>query len=98
MILSLDQTFKVLKPGTIWLRKVNGQSQRVYLESLHSKLLRKGQGEVDILTEFGYEHIKITKFLVDFEFLGWARIKLPEICSDRNLIPLTIDVSFERKK
>ena len=98
MILSLDQTLRVLKPGTIWLRKENGKAQRVYLESLHSKLLRNGRGEVDILTEFGFEHVKASKFLADYEFLGWARIKLPEICEDKNLIPLTIDVSFERKK
>lgn len=97
MILSTEKTIKLLKPGTIWLRKNHGQEQRVYLESLHSKLLRNGRGEVDIITEFGFEHVPVWKFLEDYEFLGWARVKYPELCSDRNLIPLTLDVSFERR-
>lgn len=93
MELTLQKKKELLKPGTIWQRKKNGKWERIYLESLHTKLLRVESGYVDIQTEFGLEPVKVSKFLADYEFLGWARIKITEICSDRNLIPLTLDPS-----
>ena len=78
---------KLLRPGTIWKRRANGAWQRVYLESLESRLIINGQGSVDIRTEFGLEHIPKKKFIQSFEFIGWAKIRLEEIADDKNLIP-----------
>lgn len=93
MQLTQEQKRKLIKPGTIWARKKNGKLERVYLESVHSKLLRDGSKELDILTEFGFEHVPLLRFLAYYEFLGWARIKLPNICDNKNLIPLIEVVS-----
>lgn len=93
MQLTLDQKMACLKPGSIWRRRKLGQWQRVYLEAVQSKLLRDGSGFIDIRTEFGLEFIKLQKFLSGYEFLGWARVKLPQITSDNNLIPLMEDPS-----
>lgn len=93
MDLTPQQKLSVLKPGSIWRRKHFGAWQRVYLESTHTKLLRESSGEVDIWTGFGFEHVKIPTFLKSYEFLGWARIKFPDITADKNLIPLLEDVS-----
>lgn len=96
MILTPSQKLPLLKPGTIWQRKVNGALQRVYIESTHTRLLRHSDGWADIQTPFGIEPVKYSTILERYEFLGWARIKLPDLCSDKNLIPLTIDPTGER--
>lgn len=93
MQLEPQQKAKLVRPGTIWQRRKNGGYERVYLESTFSKLLRDGSKEVDIRTPFGLEHIPLTKFLIAFEFLGWARLKLKDLTSDKNLLPLTEDIS-----
>lgn len=87
------QKARLVQPGTIWQRRRSGEYERVYLESTYSKLLRDGSKEVDILTPFGLEHIPLTKFLLAFEFLGWARLKLKDLTSDKNLLPLMEDIS-----
>lgn len=91
MELSLENKKQCMRPGSIWQRKQNGKWQRVYLESLYSRLLRDGAGYVDIQTEFGLESVRVFKFLSDYEFLGWARIKLKDLTKDKNLIPLMED-------
>ena len=91
MQLTQSQKLPLIQPGTIWQRKVRGTLERVYIESTHTRLLRSGIGYADIQTPFGVEPVKVSKILELYEFLGWARIKLPELCSDKNLIPLTID-------
>lgn len=88
---------RLLKPGTIWKRKVNGSWQRVYLESTYSRLVQNSSSSVDFRTEFGTEHMPRTKFLSLFEFLGWASVRLNEIADDKNLIP-TIGDPKEWKK
>lgn len=93
MQLEPQQKAKLVQPGTIWQRRKNGEYERVYLESTFSKLLRDGSKEVDIRTPFGLEHIPLAKFLIAFEFLGWARLKLKDLTSDKNLLPLTEDIS-----
>ena len=93
MQLEPQQKAKLVQPGTIWQRRNNGKYERVYLESTFSKLLRDGSKEVDIRTPFGLEHIPLTRFLIAFEFLGWARLKLKDLTSDKNLLPLTEDIS-----
>lgn len=87
MIVKNEIKPKLLKPGTIWKRKQNGEWQRVYLESTHSRLILNSLSEVDFRTEFGLEHLPKNKFLAQFEFLGWARVRLNEIASEENLIP-----------
>lgn len=100
MKLSPENLARVLQPGTIWKRRVNGSWQRVYLESLESRLVQNSQMSVDIRTEFGDEHIPRKKFLQSFEFIGWANIRLNEIADDKNLIPSIEDpkIWMQQKK
>lgn len=92
MILSDDdEKKKLLLSGTIWRRKRKGEWENVYLENVVSKLLREGTSEVDFRTPFGLEHLPRRKFLSSFEFLGFASLRLEELASVKNLIPLKTD-------
>jgi len=86
-MLTPEQKKSVLRPGTIWRRRKNGAWERVYIESLESRLIANSSSAIDIRTEFGCEHIPKKKFLESFEFCGWAKIRLNEIASEKNLIP-----------
>lgn len=87
MLLKPEQKKDLLRPGTIWKRRVSGSWQRVYLESLESRLIQNSSSAVDFRTEFGLEHLPRKRFLESFEFLGWAEVRLNEIADDKNLIP-----------
>lgn len=87
MNLPPEKKLSLLTPGTIWKRRRNGKWERVYLEASKSRLVMNELGSVDFRTEFGSEHIQKKKFISQFEFVGWARIRLTEIADDKNLIP-----------
>lgn len=97
MPISLEQKLSLIQPGTIWKRKVNGSWERAYIERLESRLLLKGQGQIDIRTAFGEEHIPKKKFLAQFTFLGWAKTRLEDLLSDQNIIPSISDPKLWRK-
>ena len=82
---------KYLSPDTIWKRKNRGTWERVYVESLSSRLLRNGAGYVDIRTPFGTEAVPRDKFIALYEFCGWANVRLGEIADDKNLKPFLGD-------
>ena len=79
MNLPPEKKASLIQPGTLWRHRKNGKWERVYLESIQSKLLANGQGAVDFRTEFGTEHLPRGKFLSQFEFIGWAKVRLNEI-------------------
>lgn len=88
-----EQKESLLQPGTIWKRKKNGGWERVYLERVESSLVFASRGNkyIDFRTPFGEEYILRKKFLAQFTFLGWAKTRLEELTSDKNLIPSIAD-------
>lgn len=98
MILTDEEKRKLIRVGSIWRRKQNGNWENVYLESIKSSCLRDGTNYIDVRTEFGLEPIKRKEFLKSYEFLGFAKLKLSELASDKNLLPFKEDITnYERK-
>lgn len=80
---------KGLVPGAIW-EKVGSDfahaGERVYIESVKTSLLLTSKSFVDIRNEFGVRPIPKKTFLEEYIFIGWARIGIRELTSDKNLI------------
>lgn len=80
---------KGLVPGAIW-EKVGSDfvhaGERVYIESIKTSLLLTSKSFVDIRNEFGVRPIPTKTFLEEYIFIGWARIGIRELTSDKNLI------------
>lgn len=80
---------KGLVPGAIW-EKVGSDfahaGERVYIESVKTSLLLTSKSFVDIRNEFGVRPIPKKTFLKEYIFIGWARIGIRELTSDKNLI------------
>lgn len=74
-----------LIPGAIW-EKNKGEKDRVYIESTKTSLLLTSKNFIDVRDEFGSKPIKLSDFLAQYHFIGWARIKLNTLTSDENLI------------
>lgn len=74
-----------LIPGAIW-EKNRGEKDRVYIESTKTSLLLTSENFIDVRDEFGLKPIKLSDFLAQYHFIGWARIKINELTSDKNLI------------
>lgn len=74
-----------LIPGAIW-EKNRGENARVYIESTKTSLLLTSKNFIDVRDEFGSKPIELSDFLAQYHFIGWARIGIRELTSDKNLI------------
>lgn len=83
-----------LIPGAIW-EKNRGEKDRVYIESTKTSLLLTSKNFIDVRDEFGSKPIKLSDFLAQYHFIGWARIKLNTLTSDENLIKEEEDECYE---
>ena len=80
---------KGLVPGAIWEKAGSDfthAGERVYIESVKTSLLLTSKSFVDIRNEFGVRPIPTKTFLEEYIFIGWARIGIRELTSDKNLI------------